>query len=97
MDFLIGMLLMVLIIILIFNYVSISTSDSNGGTCGNNLLNNNIFTNNMFGTNQNNNQYPYQNQSYSIPSPVQSNAPSALNKKINLNNYTYDYSQHFFV
>jgi len=95
MDFLIGMLVMVLIIILIFNYVSISTSDSKGGTCGNNLLNNNIFTNNMFGTNQNNNQY--QNQSYSIPSPIQSNAPSALNKKINLNNYTYDYSQHFFI
>ena len=92
----------IIIILILINFTSITLSDSKGGSCSSNSANssnsNNIFGN-IFSTNQKQNQYPiqHQNQNYYIPSPVQSNAPSALNKKINLNNQTYDYSKYFFI
>ncbi len=75
----------ILIFFILFNYVTISTSNTQGGI----ISSNNLYMNEM--------QNQIDNQNYSIPSPVQSKAPTALNSKINLNEHTYDYNQQFFV
>lgn len=102
MDFLNGILMFVLIFFIIYNYVSVSVSKTQGGgTCSNNILsinqngNGNQYQNeNQY---QNGNQYKNGNQNYSIPSPMQSKSSTALNSKVNLNDHTYDYNQQFFV
>jgi len=99
MDFVFGILMFIVIILILINFTSITLSDTKGGSCNPNSNNSNSIFGNIFSTNQyqNPNLNQYNNPNYYIPSPVQSNAPSALNKKINLNNQTYDYNQHFFI
>ena len=83
MDFVVGILLMIIIILFLYNFSSISLSDStSNGTCNKNV---------------NQNQYNSNRQYNSVPSPVLSKSPSALNNKVNLNAQTYDYSKYFFV
>lgn len=82
MDFIVGILLIVIIILILINFSSISMSDSKANTsCARNV-------------NSNPNQTVQNN---TIPSPLLSYAPYALNKKINLNDQAYDYSKYFFM
>lgn len=82
MDFIVGILLIVIIVLILINFSSISMSDSKANTSCNKIINTNP------------NQTVKNN---TIPSPLLSNAPSALNKKFNLNEQTYDYSKYFFM
>ncbi len=103
MNFIIGILTFILIFTILFNYVSVSMSNTSKNSISNSQTNNqnnnqsNNQSNNIL--NLNSNQNPIQNQNYyvPIPTPVQSNAPKALNNKINLNTQTYDYSKNFYV
>jgi len=103
MDFIFGIITFIIFILIIVNFVSIGISNTSGGTCENNTIGNSLGFGSLFGMDQSRNQtqiqtqMQMQNYGKSIPSPVQSNAPSALNNKINLNNQTYDYSQYFFI
>lgn len=101
MDFVIGILMFMVLILILINFTSISMSDTKGGNCavgGSNGMSGMFGGMGIFGnSNINNNQYPNQMQNYNIPSPILSNAPTALNNKFNINEQTYDYRQHFFV
>ncbi len=97
MDFIFGIITFIIFILIIVNFVSIGISNTSGGTCENNTIGNSLGFGSLFGMDQSRNQTQMQKYGKSIPSPVQSNAPSALNNKINLNNQTYDYSQYFFI
>ena len=95
MEFLIGILVFILLFFALFNYVSISMTNTVKTANTEYTTNNTIFS-----INKNQYQSPYQtpNQTlYKTPSPVQSNPPKALNSKINLNSQTYDYNQYFFL
>ena len=92
MDFLIGILLIILVILLAYNFTSISVSNSQftSGNCG--LSSNYIIA--------------MQNGQYVLtPSPnsnslLLSSAGIALSNASNIpnaNNYNYDYSKYFFV
>ena len=101
MDFIIGILLTIVIILVLINFTSVSLSDSNSPNqqqCGNN---NSFFSslglggiggwgNSGLGTSG------YQQQSI-IPKPILASAPSALNKKVDLEQQTYDYHKYFFI
>jgi hypothetical protein len=87
MDFIIGMLLIIIVIFIIINFTTISITDTN------------------YQQNQYYNQYPNQNQNflyssnnrYNTPLPINANASLVLNKKLNLEEQSYDYKQSFFV
>ena len=90
MDFIIGMLLIIIVIFIIINFTTISITDTN-------------YQQNQ--QNQYYNQYPNQNQNflyssnnrYNPPLPINANASLVLNKKLNLEEQSYDYKQTFFV
>lgn len=90
MDFIIGMLLIIIVIFIIINFTTISITDTN-------------YQQNQ--QNQYYNQYPNQNQNflyssnnrYNPPLPINANASLVLNKKLNLEEQSYDYKQSFFV
>jgi hypothetical protein len=92
MDFLIGILLIILGILLVYNFTSISVSDSqfSSGSCG--LSSNYIIA-------MQNGQYvltPAPNSN----STLLSSAGIALSNSTNIpysNNYNYDYGKYFFV
>ena len=88
MDFLIGILLMIVILLVIINFTSISLSDSNSPN-QQQCANNSIFSSLGLGSSG--------IGSYQIPQPVVASAPSALNNKVNLEQQTYDYHKYFFV
>jgi len=94
MDFIIGILLVIVIILILVNFTSISMSDTKGGTCSNNNMSSSIFGGNRGNRGNRGNQY-----GSSIPSPMLSKEPSALNNKLNLNaqSYDYDYNKYFFM
>ena len=99
MEFLIGILVFILLFFVLFNYVSISMTNTVKTANTEYTTNHNIFSINQ---NQNQNQYqsPYQTPTQTLnqtPLPVQSSPPKALNSKINLNSQTYDYNQYFFL
>ena len=90
MDFLIGILLMICVILILINFTSISMSDSNSPNqqqCANNSL----FSSLGFGL------VNASAGSYQIPQPILASAPSALNNKVNLEQQSYDYHKYFFV
>ena len=89
MDFLIGILLMICVILILINFTSISMSDSNSPNqqqCANNSL----FSSLGFGSSGS-------GSGYQIPQPILASAPSALNNKVNLEQQSYDYHKYFFV
>lgn len=92
MDFLIGILLVVVAILLVFNFTSISVSDSQFGSgCS--------LPTNYYITTLQNGQYvlsPAPNSNSSLAS----SAGVALSNATNIadaGNYIYDYSKYFFV
>ena len=93
MDFIIGMLLIIIVIFIIINFTTISITDTN------------YQQNQQNQQNQYYNQYPNQNQNflyssnnrYNPPLPINANASLVLNKKLNLEEQSYDYKQTFFV
>ena len=85
MDFVVGILLMIIIILILYNFASVSISSNNTNSSKNSNSNRN--------TNINTNATQYN----SIPSPVLSKSPSAINNKVNLNAQAYDYKKYFFV
>ena len=95
MDFIIGLLLAIVLLLVLINFTSISVSDTNSSNqqqCGNNNLFSSLGFD--FGNGSNiNNIY----QQSKIPQPVLAKAPSALNNKVNLEQQTYDYHKYFFV
>ena len=94
MDFLIGILLMICVILILINFTSISMSDSNSPNqqqCANNSL----FSSLGFGGSGSLGNASA--GSYQIPQPILASAPSALNNKVNLEQQTYDYHKFFFV
>ena len=90
MDFIIGMFLSIIVIFIIINFTTISITDTN-------------YQQNQ--QHQYYNQYPNQNQNflyssnnrYNPPLPINANASLVLNKKLNLEEQSYDYKQTFFV
>ena len=89
MDFLVGILLMMIVLLLIFNFASISISNSPSmGTCNNNQnylissMQQSISQPNIGGIN--------------IPKP-NSEGTSAVNASVLPNQLVYDYSKYFFV
>ena len=99
MDFVIGLLLTIVIILVLINFTSVSLSDSNNPNsqqCGTSSLFSSFWGNNGGGIGG----YP-QSQSVplvpSAPQPILASAPSALNNKVNLEQQTYDYHKYFFV
>jgi hypothetical protein len=81
MDFIVGILIVFIIILILINFSSISISDTKGNTCSRNNLSLGNQTMNI----------------NSIPSPMLSKEPSALNNKLKLNAQTYDYNKYFFL
>jgi len=88
MDFIIGILLVIVIILILINFTSITISDTKGGTCSSNT-NSSIFGGNQYGSRIQN--------GLGIPSPMLSKEPSALNNKLNINAQTYDYNKYFYM
>ena len=83
MDFLIGILLVIIVLLLLFNFSSITISDTQyGGSCAS------ANTHTSMNTSMNKNN---------IPKPVQSTSNKAVNGKINIDDQTYDYHKYFFV
>jgi hypothetical protein len=97
MDFIIGILLMIVLLLVIINFTSISVSDSNSPNqqqCGNN----NLFSSLGFGVSGGAIGGASSSVgAYQIPQPMLASAPSALNNKVNLEHQTYDYHKYFFV
>lgn len=87
MDFIVGILLMIIIIFILINFASVNISDSSNKDLQNQI--------------PNQTQIPNQNQTIlqntNIPEPLVSGAPSALNNKLNLEVQTYDYNKYFFM
>ena len=86
MDFLIGIMLVIIVILLLINFTNISISDNKFGNSSCSALPNYLIT-----TMQN-------NQLQGTPSPV--SAGGQLNStaaKVNNGGYNYDYSKYFFV
>lgn len=81
MDFVIGVLLFMVLLLLLFNFASISISDSNVPNSEKCLNQNFLFSSKLFNT--------------STPSPVPSVSQTAT--KSSLNNSKYDYNKYFFV
>ena len=81
MDFIVGILIVFIIILILINFSSVSISDTKGNTCSRNNLSLGNQTMNI----------------NSIPSPMLSKEPSALNNKLKLNAQTYDYNKYFFL
>ena len=89
MDFVIGIILVLIIIFIMINFLTISISDTNYNKCiGNNL--NFLFS-------STNNTLKNNNLRNNTPSPIIANSPLALNKKMNLDEQAYDYKQNFFI
>ena len=93
MDFIYGILLIIIIIFILINFASVNISNTQ--------VNNQDSQNQTQNQNQNQNFLVTNNGinslSSSIPSPILSGAPLALNKKLNLEEQTYDYKKYFFV
>ena len=90
MDFIFGIIFIIIIIFMIINFASITISNKSSDQ----LYDSN--QNFLFAYNYNtipNNTIPNNN----IPKPRNANSPLALNKKINLEEQTYDYRKYFFV
>lgn len=97
MDFLIGILLTIVLILVIINFTSISFTDSNSPNqqqCTNNSLFSSLgFGGGSLGLGLNSGVSGI----YKVPQPVLASSPSALNNKVNLEHQTYDYNKYFFV
>jgi len=86
MDFLIGVMLVIIGILLLINFTTISISDSKFGNSSCSPLPNYLIT-----TMQN-------NQLQGTPSPVSAGGQlSSTAAKVNSGGYNYDYSKYFFV
>jgi len=103
MDFIIGILLTIVIILVLINFTSVSLSDSNNPNqqqCGNN---NSFFSSlGLFGVGGLGNgglgNVGSGNGGYNQPpQPIVASSPSALNKKVDLEQQTYDYHKYFFI
>jgi hypothetical protein len=91
MDFIYGILFLIIIIFILINFASVSIS--NKQTINKQNSNNVSNVLNPYGQGQN-----MQNINNSTnPAPINANSPLALNKKINLEEQTYDYNKYFFV
>ena len=84
MDFIIGIIFVLVIIFIMINYTSISVSNNNNNN------NNNIKDINYLYTNKNNSK-----MLNTIPLPIQKN--NAVNKKLNLEEQSYDYQSYFYI
>ena len=92
MDFIIGMILMIILIFVFIQFVTISITD--------NQYNPYQYNPNQYYPNQNNpNQYnPNQYFNiYNMPSPIVANAPLSVNNKLNLEEQSRDYKQFFYI
>ena len=90
MDFLYGILLIIIIIFALYNFGSVSLSDSqNKQIQSSNQSNQPNNTNYLFASRTSNEK--------KLPEPMIANSPLALNNKINLEVQTYDYNKYFFV
>ena len=99
MDFIIGLLLAIVLLLVLINFTSISVSDSNSPNkqqCGNNTLFSSLGLGGSSNDGSGNNGSSV-NNTYQIPQPVLASAPSALNNKVNLEQQSYDYHKYFFV
>ena len=83
MDFIVGILLMIIIILVLYNFASVSITNSSGSK--------------YYDSNINTATTQYNSMPYPLPSPVLSKSPSAINNKVNLNAQAYDYKKYFFV
>jgi hypothetical protein len=85
MDFIIGILLVIAAILLLLNFTTISISDTkfNSGSCS-------ADRNFLISTMQN-------SMTAGQPQPITANASTAINRTVNLDNQTYDYSRYYFV
>ena len=95
MDFLYGIMLIILIIFGLYNFGSVSMSDSKNSKNPNQSTN--ISTQNYLFASKNSN---FENSSEKKPpQPMIANSPLALNKKINLDlqTFDYEYNKYFFV
>ena len=88
MDFLIGILLVIIALLIIINFTSISVSDSKfgSGTCNS--------SNYLISTMQ---SIPSMSLNNGSPLPQNANAHMALRGKVNLDNHVYDYDKYFFL
>jgi hypothetical protein len=86
MDFLIGILLVAVVILILYNFTSISLSNSpNSGNCSN--------QNYLISSMQQSMLQPNMN----IPQPILANSPVSVNGKAPSNEPGYDYQKYFFV
>jgi hypothetical protein len=92
MDLIYGILVIIIIIFIVINFASVTISDTKGYSSKLQTQNQIQPLNQTILNNKNNNR-----TSNFIPSPLISGAPLALNKKINLEEQTYDYNKYFFV
>ena len=99
MDFIIGILLTIVIILVLINFTSVSLSDSNSSNqqCGTSSLFSSFWGNNGGGLRNGELVNTGYQQAPQPPQPILANAPSALNKKVDLEQQTYDYHKFFFI
>lgn len=92
MDFLIGILLVAVIILIVYNFTSISLSNSpNNGNCSN--------QNYLISSMQQSALQPINNTtgSMNIPQPIVANSSISGNSYASSNQPVYDYHKYFFV
>ena len=90
MDFLIGVMLVIIAILLLINFANISISDTKFGNSSCSPMPNYLIT-----TMQNNIQG---NQLQGTPAPVSAGGQlGATAAKVNNGGYNYDYSKYFFI
>ena len=87
MDFIIGILLVIILLFMIVNFTTISISDTR-------YQQGQISNQNYLYASNNSSNY---SSNYNMPSPINANAALALNKKLNLEEQSYDYKKNFFV
>jgi len=89
MNFIYGILVIIIIIFIIINFASVNVYDSNPNV-------QNFIRNSNSNNNSNSNSNKTSN-TYRPPAALVSGAPSAINNKFNLEEQTYDYNKYFFI
>jgi hypothetical protein len=90
MDFVYGIILFIVTLFILINFASVNISDQKEPKCSN--INN--YQSKNHNQNQNHTQSQYNNN---IPAPINANSKLAINKKIDLEEQTYDYNKYFYV
>lgn len=97
MDFLIGILLVAVLILILYNFTYISISSSTGNYDNRTCNNQNYLISSMQQSMLQPRNRTSDNRSMNIPQPVVANSPVSVNGSAPSNQPVYDYHKYFFI